>query len=167
MTSATNTREDVAHAVKEAAKSVEEQVRSGGEQAYASARAQAEKLAVERRDGVASYTHDLADALGSASDVLQERGRDTVARLARRAAEEIDAMGQRVEGQDVGRLVHEVEAFARQRPAVFLGAAFLLSFALVRYFGRSGGHHEAARSDMHRESPMADIEQPNPAPSPV
>ena len=85
---------------------------------------------------IEQLAHDLADALDGASNTLHERGRDTAARFARRAAEELDSLGSRVEGQNVSDLLHNVETFARRRPALFLGGAFLLSFALVRYLGR-------------------------------
>jgi hypothetical protein len=129
--------------VKDAAKSVEQQIRSTGEQAYDSVKTEAERLAVERRDVVAGYAHDIADAFHSAANTLQERGRETAARFTRRAAEEIGSLSQRVEGQDVGGVLHSVEDYARRRPALFLGGAFLLSFALVRYFGRVSSDYPA------------------------
>lgn len=131
------TTQDAARVVKQAARSVEDQLRSNGEQAYLSAKAEAERLALERRDVAASYTHDIAEAFNNASNILQERGRDTAAQVIRRAATEIDGLGRKVEGQDVSSLLHEVEAFARRRPALFLGGVFLLSFAVVRLLGRS------------------------------
>jgi hypothetical protein len=147
MSLATTTKENAARAAKDAAKNVERQIRSTGEQACDTVKTEAERLAVERRNGIASYAHDVADALASASNTLQERGRDTAARVAHRAAEELGALSQRVEGQDVGSLLHSVEDFARNRPALFLGGAFLLSFALVRYFGRPPRDYSAARGD--------------------
>ncbi|MFO1154260.1 MAG: hypothetical protein U1E42_11460 [Rhodospirillales bacterium] len=141
------TKDDAARAVKDAAKTVERQIRTTGEHAYESVKTEAERLAVERRDGLASYAHDVADAFQGASDILRERGRDSAARLARRAAEEIGGLGQRVEGQDVNGVLHTVEDFARHRPALFLGGAFLLSFALVRYFSRSREYVAAERVD--------------------
>jgi hypothetical protein len=143
MSLANTTKEEATQAVKDAAKGVEQQIRATGEQAYDSVKTEAERLAVERRDVVASYARDVADALHGASNILQERGRDTAARVARRVAEEAGALSQRVEGQDVGGMLHSVEDFARQRPAVFLGGAFLLSFALVRYFSRSSAPYQA------------------------
>lgn len=136
MSLATTTTEEAANAVREAARQAEEQLRSSGSQAYEQAKGEAERLAAEQRDGMASYAHDLADALDGASNTLHERGRDTAARLARRAADELDALGSKVEGQNVSDLLHNVESFARRRPGLFLGGAFLLSFALVRYLGR-------------------------------
>ncbi len=141
MSLADSTKEDAARVVKDAAKSVEQQIRATGEQAYDSVKSEAERLAVQRRDVVASYAHDLADAFQSAANTLEERGRETAARFTRRAAEEIGGLSQRVEGQDVGGVLHSVEEYARRRPALFLGGAFLLSFALVRYFSRSAGDY--------------------------
>ena len=144
MSLATTTTEDAARVVKQAAKSVEKQIRSSGEHAYVSAKQGAEQLAVERRDVAASYAHDIAEAFGNASSTLEERGRDTAAHVVRRVAEEIDALGRRVEGQDVGSLLQHVEEFARHRPALFLGGAFLLSFALVRFLGWPSNGRSAA-----------------------
>lgn len=165
MSLATKAAEDVTHAVSQAARGVEEQVRSGGEQAYISAKTEAERLAAERRDGVASYAHDIADAFGSASSTLHDRGRDTAARLAQRAADEIDAIGNKVEGHDVGQVVREVEGFARRRPALFLGGAFLISFALVRLLSRSGD--ENAVVGVHGNLDVADEPSSSPAYEPV
>ncbi|MBL8667609.1 MAG: hypothetical protein JNM48_09130 [Rhodospirillales bacterium] len=136
MSLATTTTEEAANAIKDAARQVDDQFRASSAHAYEQARAKAERVAVDRRDDMASYARDLADALDDASTTLQERGRDTAARVTRRAAEEIDAIGSRVEGQNISDLLHNVEGFARRRPGLFLGGAFLLSFALVRYLGR-------------------------------
>lgn len=139
MSLATQSKEEAAAAVKKAAKSVGDQIQTASEEAYRSVKTEAERLASQRRDGMAGYAFDLSDAIESASATLEERGRHTAAQFARRAAEEIDSLGGRVQGQDVGSLLHRVEDFAKERPALFLGGAFLLSFALIRYLGRGDG----------------------------
>lgn len=112
-------------------------VKSQAEQAYSNAKSEAERMASERRDNVASYVSDISDALGSASDVLEERGRGAAAHIARMAADQIGAASKRVRGQDVGQVLNSIEGFARNRPAIFFACAFLASVALIRAVGRS------------------------------
>lgn len=132
MTLATSTTEDVRDNVRQAAQAVEEQLRAGSEKIYRSALDQAERTAVERRDYLSGYAHDVSDALESASGVLETRGRDAAAQVTRRAAEAVLSLGDRVSGQDVSTLMGDIEDFARRRPALFLGGAFLAGFGLIR-----------------------------------
>lgn len=152
MSVATQAREDAAAAVRNAAATVTEQIRSGGEEAYQTVRSEAERLAAERRDGVAGFAFDLSDAFESASATLEERGRRGTADFARRAAAEIDAFGGRVQGQDIGGLLHRAEDFARQRPALVLGGALLISLAMIRFFGR----HDEPVAVIDAAAPAAD-----------
>jgi hypothetical protein len=136
---ASSTTEEAGRTVKQAAQAVKEQIRAGSEEVYVSAKSEAERVAVERRDDVAGYAHDISDALGAACNTLDERGRGTAAHLLRRAADEIGGIGERVHGQDIGEVMHTVEDFARRRPALFFGGAFLVAFGLIRLLGRSDG----------------------------
>ena len=63
---------------------------------------------------------------------LWKRYRGGTAGVFHRAADEVGHLADRVHGQNVGRMVDEVEMFARTRPAVFFGGAFLLGFLATR-----------------------------------
>lgn len=117
---------------KRAAADAKERARAEGERVVGEARKEAESFAGARRESVAGYLRDVSDALGSAGATLEERGRSGTARGVRIAAEEVSNLGDRVHNQDVGRAVHAVEDFARNRPGLFFGGAFLLGFAATR-----------------------------------
>jgi hypothetical protein len=132
---ATSTAEQAAHITKDAA----EQIRSGGEAVYESARREAERIAAERRDGMATFFHDIAEAMSSASETLQNRNRPSAAEFARSVAQKIDTVGGRVEGEDIDRVLRRLEQFARSRPILFFGAAGAAGFLIVQLFLRSSG----------------------------
>lgn len=108
-----------------------------GERLIGEARDEARGFAAERRDIAASYVMDIAEALDTATQVLNERGRERSAHYVRRAAEELQQFSDRVNRQDVGRWLGEIEAFARGQPLLFFGGAFLLGYAAVRLLGGS------------------------------
>ncbi len=109
--------------------------RHEGERLIEEARDEARGFAVERRDVAASYVTDIADALDTATQVLDERGRSRSAQYVRRAADELQQLSDRVNRQDVGRWLGEIEGFARAQPLLFFGGAFLLGYAAVRFLG--------------------------------
>lgn len=127
-----------------------------GERLIEEARDEARGFAVERRDIAASYVTDVAEALDTATQILNERGRARSARYVRRAAEELQQFGDRVNRQDVGRWLGEIEAFARTQPLLFFGGAFLLGYAAVRFLGGN----DRADGSAPLEATEADILDP-------
>lgn len=142
-------------AVKTAATEVQHELKSQSEEVLQTAKAQAEQFAVQRRDNAAAYARDISEALQAACSKLEERGRGGAAHLIRRAADQLNSVGDRVQGQDIGQVLRTVEDFARQRPMMFLGAAFLTSYALIRLLGGNGSARVAASG----EQPAGEIGQ--------
>lgn len=145
-TSATEATAAAASAVKQAATEVTHELKAQSEEVYETAKTRAEQFASERRDTAAAYARDVSDAFGSACSTLEERGRSGAAHLARKAAEQLHDFSERVQGQDIGHILRNAETFARQRPVVFLGAAFLAGFGLIRLLGRGGAEQLAAQA---------------------
>ena len=135
------------NAVKSAATEVHQELKSQSEQVLQSAKSQAEHYASERRDNTAAYARDVADALRAACTTLEERGRGGAAHLIRQAADRVNGVSDRVQGQDVGQILRGVEDFARQRPMMFLGAAFLATYGLIRLFGGDGASRLMASAE--------------------
>jgi hypothetical protein len=80
----------------------------------------------------------VADRMGSVAQHLQHtaedlRGREAwLAALMERGAREIEGMAEDLKHRDVSGLLGSVEVFARRQPALFMGAAVALGFALTR-----------------------------------
>lgn len=142
-------------AVKSAATEVQQELKTQGEEVLQTAKSQAEQFAAQRRDNAAAYARDLSEALQAACSKLEERGRGGAAHLIRKAADRLTSVGDRVQGQDIGQVLRTVEDFARQRPMMFLGAAFLTSYALIRLLGGEGSARIAASG----EAPAGEIGQ--------
>ena len=144
---AESTTTTAVNAVKSAATDVQQELKSQSEQVLQSAKSQAEQYASERRDNAAAYARDVSEALQAACAKLEERGRGGAAHLIRKAADQANAVGDRVQGQDIGQVLRSVEDFARQRPMMFLGAAFLATYGLIRLFGGDGAQRLVASAE--------------------
>lgn len=134
---------EAAETAKAVAAEARDRIRSEGERAVHAARQNAEALVSERRDFAADYLGDVSDALGSAEATLNERGRKGAAQLVNKAANEVQHLAGRVHGQDVGRVITEVETFARTRPALFFGGAFLVGYAAMRMLAPADDQHQS------------------------
>jgi hypothetical protein len=91
-----------------------------------------------------SQRERAATGIGSMVDALRESGRQlegqnaTVASYVSGAAAQLDRFSGTVRDRDVNEMVRDVERFARQRPALFLGGAFVLGVAAARFLKSSG-----------------------------
>ena len=149
---------DAAQTAKAVASEARDRIRAEGERAVQAARENAEFFASQRRDFAADYLHDVSDALGSAETTISERGRTGTARVIRKAADEVQHLAGRVHGQDVNRMISEVETFARTRPALFFGGAFVLGFTLTRLFATTSETSDGAdnaTTEMHAQEGRA------------
>jgi hypothetical protein len=123
-------------AAKNAAAQARDAVRQTTDDAVSALRAEAEAKAAERRDAVADYLGDISAAFDAASQTLESRGRSGVATLTRSAQAQADRLREEAAGRDVRHLIGEVERFARRRPALFFGGAFLLGYVAMQLLGR-------------------------------
>lgn len=79
-----------------------------------------------------------ADGLGSAAAAARETGNrlrgehDFVASWVSAAGDQIQLLADRLRDRQPGELVDELSRFARERPAVFLGGAFVLGLGVAR-----------------------------------
>lgn len=158
--------EDVVRAVEGRAHEVQDAIRAIGEdvrEEAASVRQQAARLADEAIEQARSAATEgkarAAEALaGVASAAREAAGRlvdnpsaAPMGKVAHQAADAIERFAGTLRNRDVDELVDEVVGFVKRNPAVAVGAAVAVGFAIARLF-RSGS---AAAADEH--DPYADL----------
>jgi hypothetical protein len=86
-----------------------------------------------------------AEGLGSVAQALRTTGQqmrnqeyDAVAQYAEKIADQVDYFSRRLRDKDVDEIVSDVEDFARQQPALFVGGALALGFLVSRFVKSSG-----------------------------
>jgi hypothetical protein len=93
----------------------------------AGARTRAERGRQEIAGEVATVVHHLQE---SATEL---RGKDAwLASLVDRGAHELDGLARSLKNRDLGDMMTSLDQFARRQPALFIGAAAGLGFALTR-----------------------------------
>jgi hypothetical protein len=84
-----------------------------------------------------------ATGLGSMVDALRESSRQlqgqnaTMASYVDGAASQLERFSGGIRERDLQQIVRDVEGFARQRPAIFMGSAFALGLAMARFLKSS------------------------------
>jgi hypothetical protein len=85
-----------------------------------------------------------------------------VGQYAERAAGQTDRLSEYLHDKEASQLIGDVEDFARSRPSVFLGGAFVLGIAAARFLKSSsggsggsgqGGSQTSARTSARTSSP--------------
>lgn len=95
-----------------------------------------------------------ATGLTSVVDALRQSGRQlegqnaTVASYVDAAAGQVERFVGGLRDRDVGAMVTDLEQFARRRPAMFLGSAFLLGLVTARFLKSSTKPEEPWRQSM-------------------
>jgi len=123
----------------EAGETVKQAARDATEAARDVAAQRADTMFQSNKQAAVSRIGGFANVLRSASSELdaQQLG---LAELARRAADALERASQRLDSQDLRGLFESGQAYARQRPQVFLGGAFAAGFALARFLRSSASH---------------------------
>ncbi len=90
-----------------------------------------------QKDNAAAGLNDVAQALLLSSNHLQEQGQGGVAHYADAAAEKITGLSGYLRQREVDDVLGEVQNFARQKPALFLGSTILLGLVAGRFLKSS------------------------------
>lgn len=123
----------------------------GGENAMSGMKARADATmsaareeAMHRADGakssIAAEISDVARALRSASGEMRDRS--TSRRAVDWVADSLDTMSDAMRSRETSRLMSDFGSFARRNPALFLGGAALVGFAISR-FAKASAHRPA------------------------
>jgi hypothetical protein len=102
---------------------------------------QAATRAEKQRQTVASGLAAVGDAFRRMGDGLRDQDQGPVAQYAaeigQAMGDQVGRIAQYLRGRDVRQIVNDAEDFARRRPGVFLGGAFVLGLAASRFLKSS------------------------------
>jgi hypothetical protein len=121
--------------------------------AMAEAKTLAEDVADRRKTDTAEYLSSVSAAILGGGEALREEGYGTSADVARQVGDQIGGLADDLVDREPGELLREVERFARERPALFVGGVLLAGIGVARFlrsspepdaFGESGGWAERA-----------------------
>ncbi|MBO6784648.1 MAG: hypothetical protein JJ899_15440 [Alphaproteobacteria bacterium] len=123
-------------------KGIADEIKDKGEQVLGQAREGAGQFAEDRKNHTADYLRALAAAAGSGASELDRQGHGATAAFVSNVAGEFDGMVQELGERPVGRLVDDIADFARERPVLFFGAAFLVGLGTARFAKSSASRRE-------------------------
>ena len=85
-----------------------------------------------RKDHASDGLATVADAARQTTRQLREGHHDYLAGYVEKAADQIERLSSHVKERNVRELVDDVQRFARRRPAVFIGSAFVAGLLCSR-----------------------------------
>ncbi len=94
----------------------------------------------------------ISQALQQTGDQLREQDQDSIGQYADQAADQVGRLSNFLNEKDSEELITEVEDFARNKPAVFLGAAFVVGAAAARFLKSSSGQTGDLREELKQEA---------------
>ncbi len=94
----------------------------------------------------------IAQALQQTGSQLREQDQGSIGQYAEKAADQVGRLSDFLSEKDSEELISEVEDFARQRPAVFLGSAFILGAAAARFLKSSAGQTGDLKEELKQEA---------------
>ena len=94
------------------------------------------KITATQKD-VGLTLSSVASTLLNSSTQLRDEQQNAAGEYVGKAAEQIDRLARYIQNADPGEVADNVRSFARQRPAVFIGAAFALGVIGARFLKSS------------------------------
>jgi gas vesicle protein len=122
-----------------------------GRQLRDQARDEIQRFTDQRKEEAASFLKDVSNALRQVTSKLDEQGHDRIARYTGVAADKLSEVGENLPARDLGELLRQAERFARERPAVYIGALFIAGFGAARFL-RASGEASAAEGELSTPS---------------
>ncbi len=130
------------------------ELKSRASQAMSSAKEEAAHRAEGAKSSIANEMSDVARALRGATEDL--RGNSTSKRTVDWVADRLDGMSQAIQNRETSQLVNDVSGFAKRNPALFLGGAALVGFAISRFAKASSQPRHEHWAGMDDDSAGAD-----------
>lgn len=131
-----NLRKDTQRTAQEAG----EKAKVESERLMDEAQRKAQEVVVARKDAAAEFIHDMSEAVNSATEVLDRKGRHGTASLLKSAAGELDRMSTSMTNREINALLHDCRDMAYRKPTLFFGGALLLGFGAARFLSASASH---------------------------
>jgi ElaB/YqjD/DUF883 family membrane-anchored ribosome-binding protein len=114
---------------------------------------------VDARKGTAvEQAKSVSNAIQSAAGQLDEGAPQWLRSAFEQGAQQIQRFADSIEQKDSRQLVSDVQSFARERPALFLGAAAAVGFAAARIF-KAGGEQQSGYSGQGSWDRSSDLGQ--------
>jgi hypothetical protein len=110
-----------------------EKAQEGAQQAKRTVRDQVDQRSTQAGERVASTAGDIR----SVSEELRRQGKDQPARMAERAAERAESLGEYLKRSDGDAIMRDVEDFGRRRPWTVIAGGIAIGFAASRFLKAS------------------------------
>lgn len=123
---------------------VKDQIVSEAKNSFQQARDSASSSLTQSRQKAAERLGGIASAIRNTSEHLRSESEPKVADLTRSLAEQTDRLASYLRERDLRGFQTDLQNFARQRPAIALGAAVAVGMLAARFFKSSqpsGGKH--------------------------
>ena len=111
-----------------------------------------------RKGNAAEQAKSVSTAVQTAAGQLDESAPTWLKSAFQQGADQIQRFAETIEQKDSRQILNEVQNFARERPALFLGACAASGFAAARIF-KAGGEEQASQ----QFDPTARIDQDQPS----
>jgi hypothetical protein len=118
---------------QEKAGQVADQAQQMAGQVVDQAKQQATSQLDSRKNQAVESLGTVAQALRQTGEHLRQNDQGAIAQYADKAAERVEQFTGQLRGKDVQTMVRDVERYARQQPAAFLGGAFVLGLLGARF----------------------------------
>ncbi|MGB3633843.1 MAG: hypothetical protein WA982_07370 [Rubrobacteraceae bacterium] len=139
----------------ETAEKASEYAEQGQEKAAEAAeqgREKAKGQIATQKERASGELQGISQALQKTGEQLREQDQDSVGRYVDQAADQVGRLSDYLGEKDSEELVSEVEDFARNQPAVFLGGAFILGVAAARFLKSSAGQTGDLKEELKQEA---------------
>ena len=97
-----------------------------------------------RKGNAAEQAKSVSNAIQTAAGQLDESAPTWLKSAFHQGADQIQRFAETIEQKDSRQVLNEVQNFARERPALFLGACAAAGFAAARIF-KAGGEEQASQ----------------------
>lgn len=134
---ASDTTREVTGQVKETVGQVADQAQQAAGQMVGQAREQVSSRLAGQKDRAAEGLTSVAQALRHTGQQLRDQDQQAFTGYIDSAASQVERISNYLRDNDLGRLVDDVERFARRQPALFLGGTFMLGVLGARFLKSS------------------------------
>ncbi|MCU1386300.1 MAG: hypothetical protein JWL71_4997 [Acidobacteria bacterium] len=117
----------------------------GGQGLMHSIQQQANSALSSQKDRAADSIKAVIDAVRQTGESLREKN-GTIAGYADSAASQLERFSSQLRDRDISELMDDVGAFARRRPALFVGGGIALGLAAARFLKSSGTDNMSGRA---------------------
>ncbi len=140
-TNDTGAMSETGGSLKQTARQAVEDVRHEATHLVDDARHSVMAAVEDQKAAAAGQVGGVARSLRNAAESLDE-DQQWLSGYFRRAAESLDRISHTIEERDLGSLVRDIEGLARRQPALFIGGAVAMGFALARFARSTAPHSE-------------------------